>query len=739
MKKLLYLFAFLLVSSLVLSQESVKNVTLLWDSSFGMSQKDLGKELSFLDSYFGRYPEANVKLVVFSNATILDESYVIRNGDWNTLKTELTNTIYDGATSFDNIFSSNPDEYILVTDGKESIDALPIEANKPVNIICSVPNANIDGLRRLSVISGGVFINAANNADANAKKETKMATINGIVADLNGPLSQASIKVKGENKQSSTNNSGAFSITATVGSLLEFSHIGKQTQVRRVSGDDTMNIVLQEGNEELEAVLVTAEARQQINEEVVNTGNSRVEKRKLGYGIESISDEDISYQDINLETAIRGQFSNVDLLSDQNISEYVSRGRNMSILLDQTGLVIIDGVPVESNPNSISRTPNQALVSNGAPQVKNIMVKSSLLDPSNVESITVLKGLAATNKYGTLGRNGVILVTTKTASTRASNSKRKPVVLGTTATYTGDASSSKEHSNQPYIQALKKVNDINDAYSVYLRQREVYGDQPSFYFDVANYFSNWNNSYLVDRVLSNVAELDNANEENLMALAYKYDELGKAELSKNLYEKIVSDNPDKAQHYRNLALAYRSIGNFKGATNLYQNIDLGAIEELKGVSGIKKILAIEFNNLKARSQGKVLTSYSDPKMKTKDLYDKRVVFEWNAFDAEFELQIVNPQNRFYTWSHTREMDGQRIGVDMEEGSGLEEFFLTKEDVGQWLFNVTYLGKIKGNNKTPTYLKVTTYNNYGKANESQEVQVITLDEPSKKKTVLTVNI
>ena len=72
-----------------------------------------------------------------------------------------------------------------------------------------------------------------------------------------------------------------------------------------------------------------------------------------------------------------------------------------------------------------------------------------------------------------------------------------------------------------------------------------------------------------------------------------------------------------------------------------------------------------------------------------------------------------------------------------QGYGLEEYFMTASDKGDWLFNVTYLGK---NSKIePVFLKVTTYTNYGKPNQSETIKVIPLENTNTKETVLTVRI
>ena len=72
----------------------------------------------------------------------------------------------------------------------------------------------------------------------------------------------------------------------------------------------------------------------------------------------------------------------------------------------------------------------------------------------------------------------------------------------------------------------------------------------------------------------------------------------------------------------------------------------------------------------------------------------------------------------------------------QQGYGLEEFYLTPSDIGEWKFNVTYYGKTSSN-KAPTYLKITTYNNFGYPNQTKKIKVVRLDKMNVEQTVSSV--
>ena len=99
----------------------------------------------------------------------------------------------------------------------------------------------------------------------------------------------------------------------------------------------------------------------------------------------------------------------------------MGRGRYTTILGNQYGLIVVDGLAIKQSDSSM-----------GA----GFIGDTGFINPENIESVTYLKGLAATNIYGTEGRNGVLLIKTKTGS--SSFKKKKKRQLGNTPTYIDD-------------------------------------------------------------------------------------------------------------------------------------------------------------------------------------------------------------------------------------------------------------------------------------------------------------
>jgi len=330
-----------------------------------------------------------------------------------------------------------------------------------------------------------------------------------------------------------------------------------------------------------------------------------------------------------------------------------------------------------------------------------------------------------------------LLIKTKTGS--SSFKKKKKRQLGNTPTY-NEYVEIEEIINEPYIKEISQTTTIEDAYKMYLSQRELYGKDINFFFDIASYFKNWNNLYLVKRILSNVLEINkNLDLEILRVLAYKYDEFEMFEESINVYEQLISFEPSESQSYRNLALSYQLNKQFTKAQEIYNKIHYNQYSDVNSFNGLKQTINAEYKNLVALHNS-TLSATNTPEFYKKNVeYDTRIVFEWSHFDTEFDLQIVNPQKRYFTWSHTQKEEASRFMKETSQGYGLEEFFITKKDKGEWLFNLTYYGKKTGDNSMPSYVKVTVYSNFGKPTQTKKVTVKELNDLNKKESILKLEI
>ena len=223
-------------------------------------------------------------------------------------------------------------------------------------------------------------------------------TITGVVNDEKGePMVGASILVKGTTTGTVTDIDGKYSLDVPAGaSTLVFSFAGYQTQEATLGASNVLDVKL--GESTLQEVVVTAQ------------GFVR-EKKALGYSISTVDEKAIQDRpQSDVTRSLQGKVPGVNITQTSGVTgtgtNITIRGYS-SITGSNQPLFIVDGVPFNTNTNTRG----------GFTQGNQSSSSRFLdLDPNNIESISVLKGLAATVTYGDQGRNGVILVTTKNGS-----------------------------------------------------------------------------------------------------------------------------------------------------------------------------------------------------------------------------------------------------------------------------------------------------------------------------------
>ncbi len=220
-------------------------------------------------------------------------------------------------------------------------------------------------------------------------------TVTGTVTDQDGlPLPGVNILVEGTTNGTQTDFDGNYSITGSEGQILLFSYIGQSDVRQPIAAGNTVNVQMVEDAEALEEVVVTA-------------FGIKKEKRSLGYAAQEVEGEALVKSGAsNVVDALAGKSSGVQVTrasgSAGGGSRIVIRGTT-TMRGDNQALIVIDGV--RSNNETLNAQGNTA----GTAQSNRLMD----LNSEDIESISVLKGAAATAVYGTAGSAGVVLITTK--------------------------------------------------------------------------------------------------------------------------------------------------------------------------------------------------------------------------------------------------------------------------------------------------------------------------------------
>ncbi|MEJ7644550.1 MAG: SusC/RagA family TonB-linked outer membrane protein [Chryseolinea sp.] len=229
------------------------------------------------------------------------------------------------------------------------------------------------------------------------------------------PLPGVNILVKGTTVGTISDADGKFTITVpTSESILLFSFVGYQVEEISLSGRTSVDVALSVDSQQLSEVVVTA------------LGIER-ETRDLGYAVQEVNGDDLTKaRETNIGNALAGRVAGVTVVGNPggigSTSRITIRGeRSLNINKNQP-LFVVDGVPITNEVFGSSGRSNQEVdYGNGA----------GLVNPDDVESLTVLKGASATALYGSRGQNGVIIIKTKTGK----GSKGAGISVNTTVSF----------------------------------------------------------------------------------------------------------------------------------------------------------------------------------------------------------------------------------------------------------------------------------------------------------------
>lgn len=221
--------------------------------------------------------------------------------------------------------------------------------------------------------------------------------ISGTVSDASGPLPGASVVIKGTTNGTQTDFDGNYTISGVQdGDVLSFSYIGYKGQDITISGQNTIDVVLEEDAQALEEVVI------------------------IGYGSTTVKDATGSVASVTSEDFNQGVISSPEqLIQGKTAGVQISQssgepGAGISLRIRGTGsvrgnnspLFVIDGVPV-SNENVSASGADVGVGTSGSKNPLNF------LNPNDIESMSILKDASATAIYGSRGANGVVVITTK--------------------------------------------------------------------------------------------------------------------------------------------------------------------------------------------------------------------------------------------------------------------------------------------------------------------------------------
>ena len=269
-------------------------------------------------------------------------------------------------------------------------------------------------------------------------------TITGTVTDDKGALPGVIIAIKGKSLTALSNQNGSYIITASPADTLVFSYIGYKTVEIVVNSRPTINMQMQ-GDASM------------LQEVTINAGYYSVKEKERTGSIAKITAATIEKQPVtNILATMEGRMAGVNITQTTGIPgggfDIQIRGRNSLRSEGNNPLYIIDGMPYPSESSGNTIISGGLLPGTGINPLNGI-------NPSDIESIEILKDADATAIYGSLGANGVVLITTK----KGKSGKTEFSI--NTYTGTGQVTKTLHLMNTPQYLEMRREAFANDGFT----------------------------------------------------------------------------------------------------------------------------------------------------------------------------------------------------------------------------------------------------------------------------------
>lgn len=227
-------------------------------------------------------------------------------------------------------------------------------------------------------------------------------TVNGRVTSMEDAsgLPGVNVVLKGTTTGTVTDETGSYTLSVpSSGGILVFSFIGYKSQEIEIDSRTTIDLVLEADARQLSEIVVTAQGIEKT-------------KNELAYSAQKVNGDEVSRtRDGNFINSLSGKVAGLQITRPNTMggsTNIVIRG-NKSLNGTNQALFVVDGVPIDnSNNNTLDQTSGRGGYDYGN--------ASADINSDDIESLTVLKGAAATALYGSRAANGVIYITTKKGS-----------------------------------------------------------------------------------------------------------------------------------------------------------------------------------------------------------------------------------------------------------------------------------------------------------------------------------
>jgi hypothetical protein len=717
-------------------------IGVFWDVSSSGERRDRQKEMELLKKYLSGLNNVSVSLIPFNIYTQTKEDFTISGGNTDKLFNRLESLGYDGGTQFGaiDLTKYNFEEVLLFSDGLSTFGKQEMIFSKsPVITITTSPSANYSYLKYIAQQTHGKFIDLGR-----LELDESIKELNGqSLQILNIIYDHAAIE-------------DVFTQTTPI------LNTGLSFAGKLKNGPSDIKVELGFGNE----VVVTKQFTISKKEE------SDYDQVKRIWATMKISRLDMEYEKNKEDiTKLGKEFSvvtqNTSLLVLDRVEDYVQyeivppaelQNEYYSLLKEK------QATEKDQKENTLSEAiaamdelkewwnKKYSVVKRTAknlPQPVEIMADGLTLGSGRTDSLTfnVSAGVGAYSySPGSADSTGRVrgLVGNRSFFTAPKDDDKAQLFevialngyVGSNLTFKANPLQTGESlqegkaiieeesvielnewkSDAVYLKTLEQT-PAKERKGKYLSLKNQYGNQPSFFVDVARFFFEKNEKQLALVVLSNVAEMKLEDAELMRIIAHQLMDMEESGFSVMAFGEILKMREEDPQSYRDLALAYNETGEYNKAIELLYKLVTGEWDERFG--DVKAIALNEMNAIISSHPAKANTQGIDKRLIYAMPVDVRIVISWNTDNSDIDLWVTDPRNEKCSYENTETGIGGKISQDVTQGYGPEEFCLKKAWKGNYKVDVNLFGDQRQTLGGPIAIKADLFTDFGKPTQKRK--------------------
>ena len=717
-------------------KEAPKSIGILWDSSLSNEKRDFAKEYALLDAYFKEIKNTKVTLTTFHIRAAKPVIFDVKDGNWQELREYLEKQVYDGATDGNAmVFPKGADQYLLFSDGifnfgaKEfDLPSLVKSLQAPVSVISSLQVANWDKLQYLAGATGGALINLTTQALPEALKALRYQSFqllgykvkSGNVTNIypqKGTLVGENFTFAGQlsSEEATVVVSLGYPGKVIVEKELTFTKdntagAGEFALLRRIWAEKKIAQLQREG---ALAKDIDAVGRQYG---IVTEGNSLIV-------LETVADY-VRYQ-ITPPKELQREYERLANKEKQDKEKEKKEHLDYVVKLSETqskwwntSFPIAGTQPVKNTADQSSNESTADINARASASTIAIRGIGSISESSQAEMAEVMVGYGrSSRKERRQNKNAA----KKTAQVLNYEEESEAEDRSGELANTSKIALNDYNPDTPYLKVMEYA-DPAKAVETYYKLKKEYGQTPSFYVDVADYFFKKGDTDQAILVVSNLAELSLEDAQLLRVLAYKLSAYKAYPEAVAISRKVVAIREEEPQSYRDLGLALAQAGEYQQAIEtLYKVVERPWDQRFREV---QLIAMNEINNIINTQKG-LRSSFIDKRLLKKEPVDIRVVLTWDTDNSDMDLWVTDPEEERCYYGHRQTYLGGIISQDVTGGYGPEEFMLKKAPKGTYKIAVNYYGNRSQKQLFPVSLRITFFTHYGTPQEKKQETTVRL--------------